>query len=121
MSAYFAILERGEHAAQQRDLFVARVLRNQPRRHAFERRPGGDQFYDFTLGLTHHIEAAARHRADKALAFELRHGFAHRRAADAELFRKAAFVKADVVAAAIDVHADNRRFQRQIGLVLKAE
>src|SRR5262249_62214363 len=112
MSAYFAILEGGEHAAQRRDLLVTGVLRNQPRRHAFERGPGGDQLDDLALGFAHHIDAAARHRADKALALELRHGLAHWRAADAELFSKAAFVKADFIAAAVDVHANDRRFQR---------
>src|SRR6516225_2778157 len=121
MSADFAILESGEHAAQRRDLLVAGVLRNQPCRHAFERGPGGNQLDDFALGFAHHIDAAARHRADKALALELCYGLAHRRAADAELFRKAAFVKADFVAAAIRVHADDRRFQCQIGFVFKAE
>src|SRR5262249_60611153 len=37
----------------------------------------------FLLGLAHHVDAAARHRAHEPFALELRHRFAHRRAADA--------------------------------------
>src|SRR5262249_20662081 len=57
----------------------------------------------------------------KALTFELRHGLAHRRAADAQLLGQAAFVEPDFVATAIDVHADDDGFQRGIGFVFEAE
>ena len=83
---------------------VAGVLGDQPRRHAFERRPGGDHLDHFGPGLAHDIDAAARHRAHEAFALELRHRLAHRRAADAEILRELALVEADVLAAAIDVH-----------------
>ena len=49
------------------------------------------------LGLAHHIDAAARHRAHEALALELRHRLAHRRAADAEVLRELALVEPDVL------------------------
>ena len=91
-----AVLEGREHAAQRRDLVVAGVLGDQARRHAFERRPGGDHLDHLALGLAHHIDAAARHRAHEALALELRHRLAHRRAADAEILRELALVEPDV-------------------------
>ena len=49
------------------------------------------------LGLAHHIDAAARHRAHEAFALELRHRLAHRRAADAEILRELALVEPDVL------------------------
>ena len=94
-------------------------LGNQPRRHAFERRPGGDQFDHFAPGLAHHIDAAARHRADKAFALELRHRLAHRRAADTEILRQAALVEPDLGAAAIDIHRSDRALERDVRLALK--
>ena len=99
---------------------IARVLRDQPRRHALKRRPGGDHLDHLALGLAHHIDAAARHRAHEAFALELRHRLTHRRAADAEVVRQLALVKADVVAAAIDVHRHDGVLQRGVGLVLEA-
>ena len=78
---------------------------DQPRRHAFERGPGRDQFNHLAPALAHHIHAAARLRPHEPFAFELRHGLAHRRAAYAELLRQAPFVEPDLCAAAIDVHA----------------
>ena len=83
-----------------RDFVVVRVLRDQARRHALERGPGGDHLDHLLLGLAHHIDAAARHRAHEALALELRHRLAHRRAADAEILRELALVEPDLAAAA---------------------
>ena len=93
--------------------------RDQPRRHAFERRPGGDQLDHLAPGLAHDIDAAARHRAHEALALELRHRLAHRRAADAEILRQAALVEPDLGAAAIDVHGGDGVLERGIGLALE--
>ena len=95
--------------------------RDQACRHAFERRPGGDQLDHLVLGLAHHIDAAARHRAHETLALELRHRLADRRAADAEILRQLALVEPDVAAAAIDVHRHDDILQRRIGLVLETE
>ena len=115
-----AVLEGGEHLAQRGDLLVAGIFGDEARRHAFERRPGGDHLDHLAPGLAHHIDAAARHRAHEALALELRHGLAHRRAADAEILRQPALVEPDVGAAAVDVHRDDDVLQRRIGLVLEA-
>jgi hypothetical protein len=104
VGAHRAVLEGGEHAAQRRDVVVGRGFGHEPRRHAFQRRPGGDQLDDLALGLAHHIDAAPRHRADETLALELRHGLAHRRPADAELVRQAALVEPDLGAASVNVH-----------------
>ena len=120
MGAHRAVLEGGEHAPQRRDLLVGRALGDQPRRHAFQRRPGGDQLDHLALGLAHHVDAAPRHRAHETLALELRHGLAHRRAADAELVRQPALVEPDLGAAAIDVHRGDGVLQRRIGLALEA-
>ena len=120
MRAQFAVLESGEHLAQSGDLFVRRCLRDQPRRHAFQRRPGGDHFDHLALRLAHHVDAAAWHRAHKALAFELGHRLTHRRAADAEVLRQFSLVQPDLVAIAIDVHRHDRVLQRRIGLLLEA-
>ena len=96
------------------------MLGDQPRRHAFERRPGGDHLDHLALGLAHDVDAAARHRAHETLALELRHGLAHRRAADAEIERQLALVEPDVGTAAIDVHRHDDVLQRRIGLALEA-
>ena len=56
----------------------------------------------------------------KTLALELRHRFAHRRAADAEVLSELALVEPDVVPVAIDVHRHDGVLQRRIGLVLEA-
>src|SRR5262249_1203584 len=69
----------------------------------------------------HDVNSPARHRAHKALTFQLRHGLAHRRAADAQLLGQAAFVEPDFVVTAIDVHADDDGFERGIGFVFEAE
>src|SRR5262249_28448610 len=73
-----------------------------------------------TLRLAHDVDAAARHRAHKTFALELGHGFAHRRAANAEILRQLALVKADVIAAAVDVHCHDCVLQRGVGFVLEA-
>jgi hypothetical protein len=51
----------------------------------------------------------------------LRHGLAHRRAADAEILRQRALIEPDFGAAAVHVHADDDAFERRIGLVLEVE
>ena len=89
LACRLAVLEGREHRAQAGDLLVGRVLRDQARRHAFERRPGGDQLDHLVLGLAHDIDAAPRHRAHEALALELDHRLAHRGAADAEVAARA--------------------------------
>src|ERR1035437_5093183 len=120
MRAHFAVLEGGEHPAQAGDFLFAGDLRDQARRHAFQRRPGGDHLDHLALGLAHYIDTAARHRAHEAFAFELRHRLAHRRATDAEVVRQLALVEADVVAAAVDVHRYDGVLQGGVGLVLEA-
>ena len=120
MGAQLPVDEGRKHVAQGGDVGL-RILGDQPRRHAFQRRPGGDQFDHFLLGLAHDIDAAPRHRAHETLALELGHCFAHRRPADAEILRKLALVEPDVGAAAVDVHRHDDVLQRGIGLVLEAE
>src|SRR5664279_4986930 len=120
MRAHLAILEGCEHPAQAGDFLFTGDLRDQARRHAFQRRPGGDHLDHLALGLAHHIDTATRHRAHEAFAFELRHRLAHRRAADAEVVRQLALVEADVVAAAVDVHRHDGVLQGGVGLVLEA-
>ena len=95
------------------------VLGDQPRRHALERRPGGDHLDHLALGLAHDIDAAARHRAHEALALELRHRLAHRRARDAEILRQLALVEPDVGARAVDVGGNDDVAQGGVGLVLE--
>ncbi len=90
-----------------------------PRRHAFQRRPGGDQLDHLAPGLAHHIDAAPRHRAHETLALELRHGLAHRRPADAELMRQAALVEPDLGTAPVNVHRGDGVLERGIGLALE--
>ena len=113
--------EGREHPPQRGDLVVAGVLGDQARGHAFQRRPGGDHLDHLAPGLAHDVDAAARHRAHEALALELRHRLAHRRAADAEVLRELALVEPDVGAAAVDVHRHDDVLQRGVGLVLEAE
>src|SRR5262245_20416530 len=102
----FAVLELGEHGAQGGDLLGAGVFGDQACRHALERGPGGDHFDHLALGLADDVNSAARHRAYKAFALELSHGFAHRRAADPEIQSEPPLVEPDIGAAAIDVHGD---------------
>jgi hypothetical protein len=71
------------------------------------------------LGLAGYIHAATRHGAHETLALELRHGLAHRRTADAKIFRKAALIKPDFGAAAIDIQGSDGLFQRGINLMLE--
>src|SRR6185437_13568353 len=85
-----------------------------------ERGPGGDHLDRFMLRLAHDVDAAARHRAHKALALELRHGFAHRRSADAEILRQLALIEPDLIAAAIDIHRHNGVLQGGVSLLLEA-
>src|ERR1700692_4546228 len=42
-------------------VLLARVGRDQPRRHALERGPGPDHVDDFVFGTAHHDDATARH------------------------------------------------------------
>src|SRR4029079_2644175 len=93
MGAHSAIIEVGEHAPQRRDLVVACIFRNQARGHTFECSPGRDHLDDFAPGFAHDVDAAARHRAHKTFAFELRHRLAHRGATDAEVLRQTALVE----------------------------
>src|SRR5262249_30970710 len=85
----------------------------------FERGPHRDQLDHLAFGFAHHVDAAARNRAHEAFAFELRHGLAHRRPADAEILRQAPFVEPDLSAAAIDVHRGDRVLERRVGLPLE--
>src|SRR6516165_2833992 len=114
-----AVLEPREHRAQRGNLVIARVLRDQPRSHALERRPGGDHLDHLALGLAHDVNAAARNGADEPLALKLRHGFAHRGAAYTEIGREAPLVEADIRAVAIDIHCHDRVFERGVGAALE--
>ncbi len=71
------------------------------------------------LVLAHHVDAAPRLGAHEALALELRHRLAHRRAADAEIGREPPLVEPDLGAAAIDVHGGDGVLQRRVGLLLE--
>src|SRR5215510_10285718 len=115
-----AVLELGEHGAQRGDVVVAGILGDQPRRHALERRPGGDHLDHLALGLAHHIDAAPGHRAHEAFALELRHRLAHRRAADAEVLSEAALVEAHLGALPVDIERDDDVLERRIGPALEA-
>src|SRR6185436_18975746 len=97
------------------------MLGDQPRRHAFQRSPGGDHLDHLDLRLAHDIDAAPWHGADETFALELRHRLAHRGAADAEVLGELALVETDVLTAAIDVHRHDDVLQRNVGLVLEAE
>ena len=119
MSAQLAVFKSRKHLAQSGDLFIRRGLRNQPGRHAFQRCPGGNHLDHFAFRLTHHIDAAARHRTHEALALELGHGLAHWRAANAELLSELPLVEPDVIAVAIDVHRDDRVLEGCIGFLLE--
>src|SRR5215813_973249 len=115
-----AVLEGGEHFAQRGDVLVAGILGDEARRHAFERRPGGDHFDHLALGLAHYVDAAARHRPHEAFALKLRHRLAHRCAADAEVLRQPALVEPHFGALAIDVERDDHVLERRIGPILEA-
>src|SRR5712671_6475964 len=115
-----AVLEFGEHRAQRGDLVGAGALGNESRRHALERGPGGDHFDHLALGLANDINSAPRHRTDKAFALELSHGFAHGRAADAEIQREPPLVETDIGPTAIDVHGHDGILERGIGAALEA-
>src|ERR1051326_8129402 len=119
MSAHRAVLKGREHAAQRGDLFVAGLHGDQPRRHAFQRRPHGDQLDDLAPALAHHIDAAPRLGAHKTLALELRHRLAHRRAADAEVGGETPFVEPDLGATAVHVHGRDGVLERRVGLALQ--
>jgi len=112
-------VEPGEHAAQPGDVLVAGVLGDQARRHALERGPGSDHLDHFLLGLADHVDAAARDRADEALALELGHGLADGGAGDAEILRELSLIEADVGARAIDARRYDDVAQGLIGLVLE--
>src|SRR5262249_989542 len=115
-----AVFELREHGAQRRDLVGARVLGDKPRRHALEHGPGGDHFDHLALGLANDINPAARNRAHETFALELGHGFAHRRAADAELRSEPPLVAPEVGRGAIDVHGRDRVLERRVGAALEA-
>src|SRR5262249_6177938 len=115
-----AVLELREHDAQRSDLVGARVLGDEPRRHAFERGPGGDHLDHLALGFADDVNPAPRNRAHETFALELGHGFAHRRTADAELRSEPPLVEPDVGAAAVDVHGHDRVFERGVGAGLEA-
>ena len=119
-SVQLAVLELGKHGAQRVDLVWLRLLREQPRGHAFERGPGRDHLDHFAPGLANDVNAAAGDGADKALALELRHRFAHRGAAHAEVGSEAPFVEPDIGAAAIDIHGRDGIAQRGVGAALEA-
>ena len=88
------VLELGEHLPQLADLLVARLLGDQRAAMPSSARPGGDQLDHLLLGLAHDINPTPRYRAHKALALELRHGLADRRARDTEVLRQGALVEA---------------------------
>src|ERR1700757_4612069 len=88
-----AVRESGEHHPQARDLLIGGMPGDEPRGHALQGRPGGDHLDHFPLGLAYHVDAATRNRPHKALTLELRHGLAHRGAADAEILGQPAFVE----------------------------
>ncbi len=92
-----------------------RALRCQPRRHGFERRPGGDHLDDLGARLAHDIDATAGYGAQETFALELYQRLANRRAADAEIGGKLAFIETDFGAAAIQVHAGDDVPQGRIG------
>src|SRR6478609_4641522 len=115
-----AVLEFREHAAQSGDLLCARVLRDQARRHTFQRGPGRDHLDHLAPGLANDIYPAPGNGAHEAFALELRHGLTHRRATDAEIERQAPLVEPDILAAAIDVHRDDGIPERSIGAALEA-
>src|SRR5215471_18879809 len=115
-----AVLEPREHGAQRSDLVGAGVLGDEPRRHALERGPGGDHLDHLALGLANDVDPAPGNRAHETFALELGHGFAHRRAADAEIRSEPPLVEPDVGPAAIDVQGRDRVFERGIGAALEA-
>src|SRR6266566_3689711 len=115
-----AVLELREHGAQRSDLVGARVLGDEPRGHALERGPGGDHFDHLALGLANDVNSPPGNRAHETFALELGHGFAHRRAADAEIRCEPALVEPDVGPAAIDVHRHDRVFERRVGAAFEA-
>src|SRR5262249_39719392 len=72
------------------------------------------------LGLADDVNPAPRNRAHETFALELGHGFAHGRAADAEIRSEPPLVEPDVGAAAVDVHGHDRVFERGVGAGLEA-
>src|SRR5262249_24034253 len=82
--------------------------------------PGGDHFDHLALGFADDVNPAPGNRAHETFALELGHGFAHRRAADAEIRSEPPLVEPDVGPAAIDVHGRDRVFERGIGAALEA-
>src|SRR5262249_45012853 len=110
----------GEHFAQRGDVFIAGILGDEARRHAFERRPGGDHFDHLALGLAHHVDAAARHRPHEAFALKLRHRLTYWCAADSEVLRQPALVEPHFGTLAIDVERDDHVLERGIGPILEA-
>src|SRR5262249_42924402 len=115
-----AILEFGEHGAQRRDVLIAGLLGDQARRHAFERRPGGDHLDHLALGLAHYIDTAPRHRAHKALALELRHRLTHRGAADAEGWGRGACAEPPPRARPKDARREDDPLERRVAPALEA-
>src|SRR5215467_16310976 len=114
-----AVREGGEHRPQSRDLLVRGVAGDQPRGHALQGRPGGDHLDHFPLGLAHHIDAAPRNRTHEPLALELRHGFANRGAADAEILGEPALVEAHLALALVDVKRYDDVAQGAVGAIRK--
>ena len=88
-----AVFEGDEHVAKRRDLGVVGLKRDEPRRHALERRPYGDHIEDFAFRLADDERPPSRHRADEAFLLEPRDRLADWRSTDTEFGRKSAFVE----------------------------
>src|SRR6185437_11627194 len=81
---------------------------------AFERGPDLDHAQDLLLALARDHDAAARHGADIALAFQKRQRLAHRRARHAQLLRQAALVEPDRLRLTIDIHPGDQLLEPSI-------
>ncbi len=114
------VLKLVEQMAQPTDLFVRRVQRRQPCRHALERRPHLDHLDDLALGLAHNENAAARHGADEALLLENRQRLADRGTAHAECLHQLALIEAQLLALTVDVGTGYGVLEQRVGLVAQA-
>ncbi len=121
MRAALAILKCREDAPQRRDLVVVGVKCDEPRGHAFERRPGLHDLDDLALALPYDEDAAPRNRAHQTLVLEPRHRLADGRAADSEVRGELALVEPDLVVDVVDVHLRDCLAQRRIGLRFEGE
>jgi hypothetical protein len=86
-----------------------------------KRRPDGNHVEDFLLRLAPDIDAAPRLYPHEAFLVEAHQGLAQRRAADAELFRQAAFVEAEFRVVVVDVHGGDGGLQLVVNPGLEAE